>query len=246
MTQTTPSPLATAALAAVIGLATAMPAAAQSRPIPCPDFADHSSWSWRLRAYAGGGQTDQTYVRPARELQAYRLLRDATEDLLVAYRGGLRAEVSHPTGLSARAGADYHVYRTRTSRGRPGGFEVDNRHQTLAPTLGVGFHRWFGPVAPYAYGDIGYELRVATTGALNAPLRPDQPLPTAVDSEPYIARAPGFQYGGTVGLDVALGEAWFAGGSVSYTQLNGLGSDEDPLDYDQTALTAAVSVGLRF
>ena len=238
--------LASGALAIGALLLTTL-AAAQTKPLPCPDFGERVDWQRRLRGFAGGGQTDQTYAAPRPELRDYQIFRDASENLLVSYRGGLRLELSHPTGLSFRGGADYHVYRSRTRVGRVDGPGRDNTHQTLAPTLGLGFHRWFGPVAPYAFAEGGYELRVATDGVLNAPQLPDPALPIAAfDSEPYIARAPGLQYGATVGLDVAVGPAWFAGASASYTQLAGLGSDAEPLAYDQTALTAAVSLGLRF
>ena len=277
------SPTRLAALCAAF-LCAVTAALAQSSPIPCPDFGSAGpAWEWRLRAYAGGGQTDQDYAVPEALLIPYRGIRDASEELLITPRGGLRAEVSHPSGLSARIGVDYHLYRTVTRASRLVSAEADslvevrtptgelirtdtfrvaaveqteiyNRHQTVALGGGIGFHRWFGRVAPYVYAEVGYEFRVATRGALFAPAltpNPNDPADptlafTLVESEGFIAEAPGLQYGGTAGVDIALGDAWFVGPSVSYTVLAGLGSDAEPLAYEQTALTAALSLGLRF
>ena len=259
-------------------LPTAALAQKQPAAIPCPDFGDGPAWDWRLRAMGGGGQTTQEYDMPDSALVAYRNLRDGTEQLLITPRGGLRLEMTHRSGLSLRLGGDYHLYRTITRNTSTSGpptaelvevrtpdgvlirtdtvftasqttSEIYNRHHTLALTGGVGFHRWFGRLAPYVFAEAGYEFRVGTRGALPLPALPGtDPASGAVlvDSEPLIAKAPGFQIGGTVGLDYALTGAWFVGPSVSYTALGGLGSGAEPLGYDQRALTAAVNVGLRF
>ena len=242
-------------------------ALAHAQSVSCPDFGPGAlAETWRLRFFGGGGSTDQEYDTADTLVAPYRLLRDATEDLLITVRAGVRAEISNAAGLAARFGLAYHGYRS-TTRGqvgipvRAGGtavvvtetLEFDNRHHTLAPTLGVGFHRWLGRVAPYVYADVGYELRVETTGALNVPRLPDPQSPDPftpvfrpANSEPLIARAPGFQYGGTVGLDLAVGRAYFVGGSVSYVRLAGLDGEVDLLRYRQTALSALVNVGRRF
>ena len=145
-------------------------------------------------------------------------------------------ELSHRSGFTARIGGTYRLYRSvtrvrsagpvtfdslrevRTPTGvlirRDSVFSQDiaeseryNRHQTATVVGGVGFHRWFGAVAPYAFVEVGYEVLLATRGEVAFPQFADPTQPVLlVPTEPLIAAAPGVQVGGTIGVDIAFGE----------------------------------------
>ena len=233
-------------------------------------------WGLRVRAFGGAGPTEREWdylegVNPA--LDAYYIERDSVEELQLDIVGGLRVAASHGSGFAVRLGLDYQMYRSRVDfagnrststtieevRAPSGALirtdtvvstqvverTVYNRQQTLTLVGGVGFHKWFGSVAPYVFAEAGYEILVGSRGSY--PVLPQgETIELPDDDREFIAERPGLRLGGTVGLDIALGERWFVGPSVSYQVLGGLRGAGDPLSYDQTMLSGALNVGLRF
>ncbi len=239
--------------------------------IPCPTFGKGKLWLFAVRSTLGPGFVTREIDAPSSELRNYARLRDSVEERQLQPRVGLYLEAVHGSGIFVRGGLDYRMYRSHVSALGPqtqtttlvevrdpisgnlirtdtsvtittSKSTVYNRVQTITTVVGLGYQRTFGRVTPYVLAQAGYELTLKARGTVPDPLG----LPVDLGQrDGYLARQPGFQYGGVAGFDVSLSKQWAVGLSVDYFQLGSLRGAEDPIDYRQRVLTPGMSVVYR-
>ena len=240
--------------------------------IPCEDFRNGGGWDLAVRLFAGAGPSGRTLDGDA-GAASYLQLRDSVEEVQLSLHGGLRVEAVHSGGFTARLGVDYGMQRGRVELlgnairstetvevVNPDGevIRVDtlssvtqtqrvvyNRHQTVAVVGGIGFRPTFGAVSPYVLAEAGYEFTVASRGVLPEPGGEELVDLERTDDE-WIAERPGLQYGGVVGVDVAIAPSLELGLSGHYTRRGGLSGRADPLDDERAALFGALNLRYSF
>ena len=245
-----------------------LPGRSLAAEIPCPDFGYRTAWGFALRLSGGGSPMDRDWDAVEAELQNYHTLRDTSETLRLNPTAALRLEAYHPSGFMARVGLDYRMERselrargpvTRTTtttevRDPLSGdvIRVDtnvttsyteglthNRHQRLAVVGGVGYRLPARRVWPYVVVEGGYGWLMAARGQLPRPLGDSELL--EVES-PYLRRTTGFEFGGTIGVDAALGARLRLGLSAHYRVLGSHRGTGDPLDFKQAAPSLALDL----